>query len=342
MTLFQAVAAVTKVQIKSDFRRVVRDALTSVRTSTSGGSGAPLDQTLDYFARQLRLQFRGYLLLQGTEVGRPGATIPVPTLTAEQWLQLSRGDLFIRTIDAGLLEAIGREIGPEVAAVCDPYHGFKEGPHHPDVNRSERPIPEVDVAVSSLAEHYVKHPSLQVLKANRRLLEELQPIKLSALSSLVRSIMDETPGRPTDEDLAIFRGESILAGAVDKNIGPAGACIYALQKSLSVMNGLLFDAFEVDRLVVMSEENCFSVSQGLDRLGRRAKISLQPEGRELHRNSGDVVFIALPADGYSGLSGPAYIEKETFSMSREVGMTATFEVRPLDDWLNPYPGASTR
>jgi len=280
----------------------------------------------------------GYLLLN-SNLAEANAPLPpnmqILPLSDEEWRQLTFADRFIRSVNARLLGTLSKELGAPLVAVCDPYERLRQGEYHPGVGTGE--IPECDTPVEQLAQFFLGHPSIGVVKISQAILSKLPAEKLSGFVEWVNSVMEQEEGRPTEDDLSGFLGTR-KASKAENDLGRAGANLYAIRKAISIIDGLLFDAFAIDRLVVLSDANCFSVGHGRDRLGRTARIELQPVANEIGREPGHLVLIKLPEEHYPGLSGPALIESEQISFDRETGMTMTLELRPLDSWLQPYPG----
>jgi hypothetical protein len=288
------------------------------------------------------MQFSGYLLLNDNLDRMKSAASPMQdlrALTDRQWKLLSEGDALIRLVNASVITALSEELGPILADVCDPYHSLKTGKRHPSISSAAADFVQYSDAMSRLVNVYRGHPSVPIVKA---IAQKLPPIAAEGLTSLtlhVRSVMEQEPGRPTEGDIDDLRGQSKSADTPTNLVMAMAAHLYAVWKSLTIVDSLVFDAFVLERLVVLSEDNCFSVSHGRDFIGMAAQIELQPTDRELERNAGDLVFLDLPKDDYSGVTGLALIETERIGYADETGMTINMSLRPLDEWLNPYPKA---
>ena len=344
-TLFGLACGITKAVIHCPWRTAVRRSL-STAGNGSGDSGI-LDPgaLFRYHAQKLKMQFAGYLLVNNNLCELEEARAMGPALTPmsdEDWRWLTEGNRFISLVNSNVLRELSGRLSQRLLDVCDPYHGLRSGNQHP------LPAPEsfsdFDEHIAVLAKGFHSHPAVGFLEAAQTRLPVISDEQLSDLALLVKSIVEEEPGRPTAEDVEDLRGESRRTGQAGNILVATGAHLYSLRKALSIIDGLVYDAFLQDHLVVGSSENCFSFEEGHDRIGRRARIELQPtsKGGELDREPGGLIFLDLPRGARGKLTGPALIESTKTEMSQETGMTMSLDLRPLDEWLNPYPGLCSK
>jgi hypothetical protein len=337
--LFSAVCNIAKLLIKDAGRIRIRNALRGRRVISEKDIQAGMGNDLHYYVRKIKAQFTGYLLFNANLATANSALPDLMSLSPmgdEQWGIVSDGDKFIRSINASAVAALSAELGPELGAVCDPYTGFKEVDHHPGSKDSPIDLSALDAAKRELLDALVLHPSIAFLKSVAGKVS-LPPPALLGLVLFVKRILEEEPGRPTEDDIEALRGTSRKAREAQDVVGRFGTHLFAIRKALAITDGLLFDAFFLDRLTTIDSTNCFAASQGRDRLGQTIRVEFQPTGEDLERVPGDVLYLSLPANDYPGCSGPVIVENMQISMSSGTGMTVSLDLRLLDDWLNPYP-----
>ena len=252
-SLFSLACGITKAILQSPSRDAIAHALRN--SGNVEGAAGLMDPggTFRYQARKLRMQFAGYLLLndivEDTSVEQPFPW-KLNRLSEEDWRGITEGDLFVSRVNTGVLNGLSDQLPQIYLDVCDPYHGFRLGKRCQNVEVQFSSA--LDSAIAELVAGFQAHPALRFLRAAHSLAQAIKPEHVSELALYVRSVVEEDPDRPTDSDIERLRGESQDQDQSANILGALGSHLYSLRKALAIVDGLLYDAFMLDRLVVIS------------------------------------------------------------------------------------------
>lgn len=114
--------------------------------------------------------------------------------------------------------------------------------------------------------------------------------------------------------------------------------LVAWRTSVSILNQLLYQAFQFGKLVVLDQNNIITSGKSLSNLsGESISIVSQPRGQEPLSDTGDVILVKLQSNNYE-IDGLYHIEKINVSFSRDFRISQEFGLRMIDNNLNYYPG----
>jgi hypothetical protein len=112
--------------------------------------------------------------------------------------------------------------------------------------------------------------------------------------------------------------------------------LMSFRKILENINQLIYQAFLMDKLVVLSDNNIINILENnTHMIGQGLTILIQPIAREIFTILGDLILIR---HNFSNINELCVVEEENISFNMELGNQIEFKLRTVDDNLNPYFG----
>lgn len=311
---------------------------TSVRVFLRKAAGAQCTEWADLapVGRNARVQFLGFLLAQQQKekfIKAPSAA----GFPADDLAMIEQCHDFLVWVDQQLVGELAR-ILPNASQVISPYSDYAYSPTRPSEPWFRPPV------MDELSKAFAEHPGLRSVKNAVQAMQVhgVDPFRIPAtdwhklLISLERDVIQrgnyewvrrafETADRPRPETSLIRLGLALLS----------------LRCSVRTINQLLHQALREDKLVTFNEGNISAVRKRTHNLlGELINIQVQPVGAEPCTDVGELIYLDSP-DPQALPSGLAVVSDFTFHMSQEYGRFMDFRVRPVDEWMNPYPGLGT-
>lgn len=328
MALKGEVFKLCKYIIASPFREEVRQL---IRSLTFHSDGDPENRSsYGYYARQQNAQFSGYIYLEQSRgfLYNGPHQIVLPPLTAQEISVLSRADAIVRLVVSKCVEELVREF-PKLSDCLDLYQGLGLVVKRVDISS------DFYFDLKSLVKEFKLTRQYQALVGvPRQLVAGISSDKWVNTYHFFRERLNEFGVHDLPGDIKELFSKPVVQP--DSTIQDMIFSVVSLIETLRSLSQMIFQAYVSDKLVAFTEDNVIDiVEHNHSYVGEGITILSQPTIEERLLSPGDITLIKLTSDVFS-IDAIARIYGCSFSMSREDGYTNQYQMRVMDDGLNPY------
>lgn len=290
-----------------------------------------------YYASKLGGQFAGYVALDSVRPRLNPTIGALPPITDEERALLVQAHREIVALNAACVGGLAG-LQPGLSEAVDPYSGVPADTLRP----AESAMPLQDVLLN---EAFVRRAAdafqgSALCEGVSRVPSEIRnafgPAKLKAVvEQLDKTIRSPDVGKHSDELTAI-------AFQTPHQFPPRIALTYqaalvGVRSALRILDQLVFQAFQVDRLPAVNSDNLIDIKGPSSSVAERVVlVTIQPTLEIAHPKPGEVVFLEHPHLPKS-FHGLAEIVGTRYQMSRETGSLINLTLHLVDDNLNPSP-----
>ena len=334
---FQLAKAVVKSVDRERLRSVLRELLYSKEDVNNSSNRSHFG----YLARQQRLQFFGYLLVDKHRILNPDAgPLAIPEIEPEERKVLAAAHETLEYLGKECLKS-ALPLSPEIDALMDPYRGqgYTSGNHMESIDLVSRN------ALNRTAQIFSAHPAITTLASSYKKLKELgQPFDFKQYGEMILQLDKELVNvGPTEIPQNLY---SVLLdrrqNEVLRHFLQVTFSVISIRASLQNLRQTLYQAVLEDKPSVLSRDNVFDISGGNRNLVAASRvISYQPDDKATFINPGDIVLAKIKSDSIK-VDALCLTGGTTVSFSQDMGMAVKAEFWELDENLNPYPGLLDR
>jgi hypothetical protein len=293
-----------------------------------------LDSTaLGDLARKQRAQFLGYLVADSKRDALADAGIPepIPQLASEDIDLLTGAHAIILQVNQRCVASLEGPV-KRFADAVDPYHLFKYAAPNVAVNLNLATLEAIDAVARSFA----GHPAIvSVLESEMAAMSKLSVAQcVSGVAQFEFAITKDGVFRNPEGigDLLLTKSASSPPRLFLRDI-VALTCIRA---SLGVVDQLAYQAFLLDRLPALTEENTIDIRGPASNLVCDGiKIVYQPDRSVSLLHTGEAV-LAKYTSVHPSIDKLGQVHSSRFDFSRDSGTTMEVHLRLTDDNLNPF------
>lgn len=292
---------------------------------------------LGYLGKRASIQFLGYLVVnQKRDVLEnfpyPGRICP---LSPDELSLLEKTHRFILQIDKNCCDYL-RAILPNAVDAIDPYIQYNyKFRHTPD-----KGIDLNAESVNNLCAAFREHPSLKIIRKYLTHTNNIHQIPKEVLLGAVLTIVSRINSSglfnvPSDlQQLEI----TVRKNSQEYYMSKILTALVALRTSLSILNQLLYQAFQFDKLAVLNRNNVFEIEKHSENfLGESISVFSQLLNHEIFSNTGGIILVKLQSNNYK-IDGLYHVERINVSLSADFGSSMKLGLRRIDNNLNYYPG----
>lgn len=308
----------------------VRKLLTDLNSTSEDKSNTLGDRShLGYIARRQRAQFMGYLIVDyKRDYINEKSGDNIPNISDKEREILKRANFILSYINKKSVENITDAI-PNLTSTLSIYSNFE----YPDyeykieelINVSDflpliESIKECEITkniLNSPREFACSIPSDSYLGASMEFNTRLQ-----------RKGVHEVP-----QDFVDLNFDKNSPEFIARNLILSAMC---LRQTLKNVATLLFQAFQIDRLPMLNENNIINIENYNSNLvGKGLTIAIQPNGVEILTDVEDLILYKFKFHQEQE-EGICLVEGLSTSFSQDYGWVQKYKLRVLNDNLNPY------
>jgi hypothetical protein len=287
-----------------------------------------------YLARQQRLQFFGYLLIDANRMMNAGSIFSLPEITREERGLLTAAHETLLQLTGMCLKPI-EHFTSEIRSLVDGYanHRYLPGGHHKRISIMDEDLME------EAAKEFHNHPAIKVLaKSLEQLKRHQQPFDFKTNRDVTLQFEKELKSvGPTEEPQNLFR--MFEMGRHNKLFADffyVMFSIISIKSSIEVLRQILYQAVLMDKPPLLSIENVFNISYNYDNLAAQGlELSYQWDKKAGFIEPGDVVLIKINTS-VQNIDALCLTGGTNTSFSSDTGTTTEAEFWKLDDYLNPH------
>lgn len=315
---------------KIELRNRVRGLIDELNISSKKNKGASNDRSeYGYIARNQNAQFMGYLLVdEKREEIEKNSPSKVPEIELEEKELLKKAHYIIKYLNVKLTHSIVERV-PHLKSTLNPYSQFSYPEFTIDITQIID-ISTFDSLIEAVSNcNVIKNINNTPNKLTQNIPSEkyLDPV-LAFIKKIERYGVHNTPEDFKDLNFREDSSEYILNKLLFS--------LMSFRKILENINQLIYQAFFMDKLVVLNDNNIINILENnTHMIGQGLTILIQPIGREIFTNSRDIILVR---HNFSNINELCVVEGETISFNIELGNQIEFKLRTVDDNLNPYFG----
>lgn len=306
--------------------------------------GSPERQTqsrsygeLGYLGKRASIQFLGYLVV--SQKRNVLENFPfrarIEPLSSNELSLLEKTHRFILQIDKKCSNYLGAILSNAIDAI-DPYIKYSyKFQHTPDKGIDLNVGP-----VNNLCAAFTEHPSLKIIRKYVSHTNNIHQVPKKRLLDAVLTTVNRIDSSglfnvPSDlEKLEMTVRKSSQEYYVSKIL----TALVSLRTSLSMLNQLLYQAFQFDKLTVLDKNNVFEIERhSKNLLGESISVFSQLLSHEVFSNTGGITLVKLHWNNYE-IDGLYHIERINVSLNADFGSSMKLGLRRIDINLNYYPG----
>jgi len=196
-----------------------------------------------------------------------------------------------------------------------------------------------DESLNDLFIAFKNHPSFMVIQKYVTQIQNIEQVPQKYYSAIIPRIINDiiscglfsTP--PVLREFTYTLKKESREYFVSKII----MALVALRASIAALDQLIYQAFLLDKLNILDENNIITIEERAGNLlGESLSILTQPTGTELFSNPNDMIFVKLKSSHHN-IDGLFHIIGINISFSADFGNTQKFDLRRVDENVNPYP-----
>lgn len=314
-------------------RKLIKEITYTSRNNSDRNYGA-----FGYYAKQQRMQFLSYLLLNDRyeELSlKPELDLPRKLSNDDVGL-LESAHHCISEINLTCLESIQKKCFPSILSIF-PYFNIAYDNKFPDNHLNIN-----SDYINRLAESFRTHTAINTINESLQIVPEIKEIPQIELAIAVEEITQRIykSGLSSPPEEIIQLKHVIDKSSKQHHSLKTLLAISSLKSSLLTLTQILFQAFLSDKLISFDEKNIFSYKgPSLHSIGKTIKVSIQPLGDEFSLHPTDLIHLNIPDPNFP-INELASIDSSSMSFSQEYGENLTYGLRLIDDDLSFFPNIS--
>lgn len=330
MTILKTAYEVCKYIKSLAMRQEIKELIYKMHTARSSHGD------LGYIAKHKYIQFLGYLIVsqQKKEIESGPLPIRINTLSQNELAILEQAHRFILQINKNCCEHL-KPVLPNAVYSIDPYVQY----NYKFQNSNNKTIDSNVDSIRNLYATFTNHPSFKIIQKYVPQIKNIKHVpKEYFLTIVLRIVEDIISSGPFTTPSELRNLEFTLKkNSQEYYISTIIKALIALRSSLSLLDQLLYQAFQFDKLSLLDQNNIFTIEKRSGNLlGESMSILIQPIGRELFSNPNDTILVKLKSDNHN-IDCLFRVEGINLTFNRDFGTTQKFGLRKVDDNLNPYP-----
>ena len=314
---------------KIELRNQIKDLINELNKSSKQNIGTDRSYYGE-IARNQNTQFMGYLLVderrEEIEKDRPSK---VPEIELEEKELLKKAHYIIKYLNEKLTHSIVERV-PNLKSTLNPYSQFTYQEYSLDITQI------IDIGIFDNLIEVVNNCNVieNIDNTPNKLIQNI-PYKtyLGPVLAIIKRI-ERYGVHNTPED---FKYLNFKEDSPEYILNKLLFLLMSFRKILENINQLIYQAFFMDQLVVLDNNNIINILENnTHMIGQGLTILIQPiVAREIFTNSGDIILVK---HNFSNINKLCVVEGENISINMELGNQIEFKLRTVDDNLNPYFG----
>jgi len=313
---------------KIELRNQVKDLINELNKSSGQNRG--IDNDYGYIARNKNAQFMGYLVVdEKREEIKKNSLSKVSEIELEEKKLFKKAHYIIKYLNEKLTHSIVKRV-PNLKSTLNPYNQFSYQEFSMDITQI------IDISIFDSLIEVVSNCNVikNIDNAPNKLIHNIPSEKYLGPVLVFINKIERYGVHNAPED---FKDLNFKKGTPEYILNKLLFSLMSFRKILENINQLIYQAFLMDTLVVLSDNNIINILENSTHMiGQGLTILIQPTtAREILTISGDLILIR---HNFSNINELCVVEEENISFDMELGNQIEFKLRTVDDNLNPYFG----
>ena len=315
---------------KIELRNQVKNLIDKLNRSSEQDRSTDIDRSYyGYVARNQNVQFMGYLLVdeKRKEIEKNSPS-KVPEIKLEEKELLKKAHYIIKYLNEKLTHSVVERV-PNLKSTLNPYSQFSYSEFSMDIKQI------IDIGTfDNLIEAVSNCNVIKNINNTPNKLIQNNPSEkyLGVILAFIKKI--ESYGvHNTPEG---FKNLNFKKDSPEYILNQLLFSLMSFRKILENINQLTYQAFLMDKLVVLNDNNIINILENnTHMIGQGLTILIQPFASEIFTLPGDLILVK---HNFSNINELCVVEGENISFNMELGNQVEFKLRTVDDNLNPYFG----
>ncbi len=284
-----------------------------------------------YYAKKQCSQFMGYLIVDYKREEINGESIiKIPNISSSELNLIKKGHSIISYLNKKLISIFENRF-KNITKILDPYCIYNYPNYEIDINEL------LDITIfNDLIAAFENSPLVKII--NKTPTEFLIRIPEEQYIESVFFFYDKIDDYGVHESPPDFNELHMLVSknSPEKHLTISILCLMSLRKIITNIDQLLYHAFLSNKLVTINNDNAISIVKDTHHMiGDGLTILVQPNGDEVLTQPGDMLLVTLEDTNITQLG---ILEKYNLNFNQNSGQTMEFDLRIVDNNLNPYYG----
>ena len=315
---------------KIELRNRVKGLIDELNISSKQNKGASNDRSeYGYIARKQNAQFMGYLIVdEKREEIEKDSPSKVPEIELEEKELLKKAHCIIKYLNEKLTHSIVERV-PHLKLTLNPYSQFS----YPEFTIDIKQI--IDIGIFDNLIEAVSNCNV-IKNINNSLNKLIQNNPSEKYLGVVLAFINKIESYGVNNTPEGFKNLNFKKDSPEYISNKLLFLLMSFRKVLENINQLIYQAFLMDKLVVLNDNNIINILENSTHMiGQGLTILIQPNAREICTLPGDLILVR---HNFSNINNLCVVEEENLSFSMEIGNQIEFKLRTVDDNLNPYFG----
>jgi len=315
---------------KIELRNQVKNLIDKLNRSSEQDRSTDIDRSYyGYVARNQNVQFMGYLLVdeKRKEIEKNSPS-KVPEIKLEEKELLKKAHYIIKYLNEKLTHSVLERV-PNLKSILNPYSQFSYSEFSMDIKQI------IDIGTFDNLIEAVSNCNV-IKNINNTPNKLIQNNPSEKYLGVVLAFIKKIESYGVHNAPEGFKNLNFKKDSPEYILNQLLFSLMSFRKILENINQLTYQAFLMDKLVVLNDNNIINILENnTHMIGQGLTILIQPFASEIFTLPGDLILVR---HNFSNINELCVIEGENISFNMELGNQVEFKLRTVDDNLNPYFG----